>query len=166
MRLSVLFWVSMFLLLTGAGCHSEKLTLERGSAAPAFSLKSLEHGEMAFPQSNRVTVIRFWADWCPYCPDEMKGIEPVYQELKDEGLQILAINVAQDKKTATDFVTKLGISYPVLLDPDGSVSRRYGVVGLPTTIFVDAQGRVLGKILGEADTNIFRQKVLQALGPL
>jgi cytochrome c biogenesis protein CcmG/thiol:disulfide interchange protein DsbE len=166
MRLSVLFWVSLLLLLAGAGCHSGKTILERGAAAPAFSLESLTHGEVTFPLPDRVTVIRFWAAWCPYCPGEMKGMEPVYRELKDKGLEILAINVAQDKKTVTDFVTKLGISYPVLLDPDGSVSRRYGVVGLPTTIFVDAQGRVLGKILGEADTKIFRQKVLQALGSL
>ena len=166
MRLSVLFLVSIFLLLTVAGCHSERVILERGAAAPAFSLQSLKHGEINFPQPNRVTVIRFWADWCPYCLGEMKDIEPVYREMKDKGLEILAINVAQDKKTVTDFVAKIGISYPVLLDTDGSVSRRYGVVGLPTTIFVDAQGRVLGKILGEADVAIFRQKVLQSLGSL
>jgi hypothetical protein len=85
-------------------------------------------------------VIRFWADWCKYCEGEMKDIEAVYQRLKPRGLEVIAINAGQDRKTVVEFMQKLGVSYPALMDENSAIAKRYGVVGLPTTYFVDAKG--------------------------
>jgi cytochrome c biogenesis protein CcmG/thiol:disulfide interchange protein DsbE len=57
-----------------------------------------------------VVAIRFWADWCPYCRKEMAELQPVYARLHRRGLEILAVNVAQDADTARRFVEPLGIT--------------------------------------------------------
>jgi cytochrome c biogenesis protein CcmG/thiol:disulfide interchange protein DsbE len=108
-------------------------------------------------------VIRFWADWCKYCEGEMKDIEKVYQRLKPRGLDVIAINAGQDRKTVTEFMKKLGVSYPALMDENSAIAKRYGVVGLPTTYFVDAKGVVRAKLIGEADEASFERAALEAL---
>jgi len=107
------------------------------------------------PQINRVVAVRFWADWCPFCESEMQAIEPVYQQLRDRGLVVLAVNVRQDQDTAQAFMDKLKVNYDVLLDLEGTVARSYGVTGLPTTVFIDRNGRLAGKILGESTPQVF-----------
>lgn len=140
-------------------CDSGRPTLERGSPAPAFSAKLLDGNVLQVPEGHagKVLAIRFWADWCPYCESEMQEIETIYRELKPQGLEVLAVNVGQNRETAYRFVKRLGISYQTLLDPDSTVARAYGVIGLPTTFFIDRQGRVHSKILGESNATMFRQ---------
>lgn len=135
--------------------------VRNGDPAPAFSLPTLSGKTLRVPDdlTGKRVVLRFWADWCPHCRKEMTAIEPIYQAQKDDGLAILAINVGQSRETAAAFVESLGISYGVLLDEESAVARRYHVVGLPTTFFVDRSGTVQGKILGEATTESFQKMV-------
>lgn len=147
--------LSALLLLTACGDGSPQLV--NGEPAPAFTLPRLEGGTATVPDDYRgqVVAIRFWADWCPFCEEEMSDLEPVYRELKDRGLTILAVNVRQDADTAERFIRDLGISYGVLLDEEGAVARAYGVMGLPTTFFVDREGVLRAKILGESTPDVF-----------
>jgi peroxiredoxin len=142
-------------------CSSEQPTLMRGTPAPSFSAETITGERIQVPQgvAGQVVAIRFWADWCPFCDQEMRDIEQVYRDLSARGLQVLAVNVGQDKQTVERFITRLGISYTALLDPDSETARSYGVIGLPTTFFIDRQGRIHSKILGESDAAIFRQVV-------
>ena len=87
----------------------------------------------------------------------MRAVETVYQRERDAGLVILAMNVGQSPEVAERFARGLGISYEVALDQDAEVSRRYGVIGLPLTYFVDRQGKVRNKILGEASNDAFEK---------
>jgi peroxiredoxin len=93
----------------------------------------------------------------------MKAIEPVYQEYREQGLVILAINVRQSEAAAAAFIDKLNISYDVLLDPQGETARDYGVVGLPTTFVLDRQGRLHTRILGESPPQVFTGIIGQLL---
>ena len=72
---------------------------------------------------------------------------------------MLAINAGQDSATAAAFAKKIGITYPVLLDEDSAIAKQYGVVGLPTTYFIDARGVVRAKVVGEASEAVFEQQV-------
>ena len=109
-------------------------------------------------------MIRFWADWCPFCKGEMTALEPVYQRLRDQGLQILAVNVRQDAQTAKALRRQLGISYDTLLDSSGEVARAYGVQGLPTTFFVGRDGTRHNRILGESTPELTERLVSDLLG--
>ena len=159
-----------FLLLAGlallAACGGEPpAKLNIGDAAPAFRAERLDGAAVDFPAAagGKPMVIRFWADWCRYCEPEMKAIDAVYRRHRDKGLEVFAINAGQDKATVEAFIRKLGVTYPVLLDEQSSIARRYGVVGLPTTYFVDAEGVVRGKVIGEADEAVFERHALALL---
>lgn len=142
-------------------CAAEPDNINLGQAAPTFEATSLAGTPMRFPAdaAGKPLVIRFWADWCRFCEPEMREMEPIYQDKKTQGLEIYAINAGQDRATVEAFARKLGISYPVLLDEDAQVAKRYGVVGLPTTYFIDRNGVVRGKLLGEMSREVFLRQV-------
>lgn len=149
------------LLIPLAGCEPESPAIRIGTPAPTFSLERLDGSSVRFPEPYRgqVVAVRFWADWCPYCHDEMKALEPVYRRYRDRGLVILAINVMQPPETVRPFVGRLGISYDVLLDRQGEVMRGYRVMGLPMTFIVDRQGVIRARIVGESTLEVFEQAI-------
>lgn len=154
-RIASYFLLALLPLLFG--CGDEEKQLRNGEPAPAFTLERLDGGTLQFPVDlgGRVVAIRFWADWCPFCEGEMRLLEPIYREYREHGLTILAVNVRQDRDTAARFVGPLDISYDTLLDEAGEVARTYGVIGLPTTFFVDGNGLLRTRILGESTPETF-----------
>jgi peroxiredoxin len=158
------FWLVGCLAL--AACGRESVEPPRnGGPAPAFRAEALAGGQVTVPRDHagRVLAVRFWADWCPYCRKEMSELQPVYGRLHGQGLEILAVNVAQDRETVRRFVEPLGIHYPVLLDPEGATARAYGVKALPITWLVDRHGVVRGKIVGEATAEVFERRARELL---
>lgn len=153
------------LLLAACGSDKPAARLNIGDMAPAFQTLRSDGTPAQFPAAwaGKPLVIRFWADWCKYCEGEMKDIEGVYRRLKPRGLDVVAVNAGQDRKTVVEFMQKLGVGYPALLDEDSAIARRYGVVGLPTTYFVDAKGIVRAKLVGEADAASFERAALEIL---
>ncbi|MBI4742901.1 MAG: TlpA family protein disulfide reductase [Betaproteobacteria bacterium] len=128
-------------------------------------LAALDGSRVAFPDDLRgkVVAIRFWADWCRYCENEMKSIEQVWQRHKGEGLEVLAVNAGQDKPAVQAFIAKIGVAYPALLDENAAISKQYGVVALPTTFFVGRDGKIRAKVLGEADEATFERIAVESL---
>jgi len=92
----------------------------------------------------RLVFVNFWATWCPPCRQEMPSMDRLYRTFKDSGFAMLAIDVKESKKEVADFMKKFGLSFPALLDTDGSVSRRYRIVGLPATYLIDRTGQLIG----------------------
>jgi len=157
--------VTVGLCLAACDSGAPAVQLNSGQPAPAFQTFAADGTPAHFPAAyaGKPLVIRFWADWCKYCEGEMKAIETVYQRYRGQGLEVLAINAGQDKPAVAAFMTKIGVSYPALLDEQSKIARSYGVVGLPTTYFVDARGIVRGKIVGEADAATFERQVVELL---
>lgn len=154
-----IFLFLLTLTLAGCGGDAPKVNINVGSAAPAFQSVRTDTTPVSFPGAfaGKPLVIRFWADWCKYCEGEMKAIENVFQRHQAKGLTILAVNAGQDKKTVDTFMQKIGVSYPALLDEQSTIARSYGVIGLPTTFFIDGGGVVRAKIIGEADEATFER---------
>lgn len=156
----------VLLVMTLSACGGEPPTkLNVGDVAPTFQTMRLDGMAAHFPAAwaGRPVVIRFWADWCKFCEGEMKQIEAVYRRHKADGLDVIAINAGQDRKTVAAFMQKIGVTYPALLDERSKIARQYGVVGLPTTYFVDAKGIVRAKLIGEADEATFERHALELL---
>ena len=153
------------LLLVACGGDAAKSNINVGNPAPSFKTVNAAGSPAVFPEgfAGKPVVIRFWAAWCKYCAGAMKAIDHVCQRHQAKGLTILAVNTGQDAKTVNAFMQKIGVSYPALLDEQSAIARSYGVVGLPTTFFVDAGGAVRAKIVGEADEASFERHALELL---
>lgn len=163
-RLARFFALALALSLVGCGA-SESNRIQVGSPAPDFTLSDLTGKRVSLSDHRgRAVAVRFWSDWCAFCREEMTGIQEVIGELEEKGLDILAVNVGQDRERAARFMTSIGVSYGALLDEESEVAARFGVIGLPTSFFIDRKGIVRGKVLGEATTAQFvalAEKALQ-----
>jgi peroxiredoxin len=149
-----------------AACGGDSTTqLNTGDAPPAFASATPTGKIINFPDDLRgkVVVIRFWADWCRYCENEMKAIEQVWQRHRGEGLEVLAVNAGQDATAIAAFIKKIGVTYPGLLDENTAIAKQYGVIALPTTFFVGKDGKIRSKMLGETDEATFERIATELL---
>lgn len=88
------------------------------------------------------TVLNFWASWCVPCREEMPFLERTWKDLKDKNINIVGINVMDDKNEAIKVLNQYNITYLNLFDSNGKVSRDFGVLGLPATVFIDSEGNI------------------------
>ena len=144
---------------------AEGVMLKIGDPPPRFTLPDLEKRNVTVPDDLRgkAVVIHFWADWCPYCLEEMPVLDKLYQQYKKQGLMVYAVNVGQGLDAARAYVSRVKITYPVLLDTDGKTAKSYGVLGLPRTFFIDRKGNIKYKLLGEASGDMLRKLVVNTL---
>jgi len=98
----------------------------------------------------KVVLINFWATWCPPCVREMPSLERLYQGLVDEPFIVLAMNQWENTDHVFAFMGQIDVfpSFPILFDPDSSVSEAFGVKGLPTSFVLDQTGRVVYRAVG------------------
>lgn len=123
-----------------------------GQRAPAFSLLDVEGKELALNDlRGRPILINFWATWCGPCRAEMPLIEEAYQQHKDDGLVVLAIDVEENPELAKTFAGWLGVSFTILDDGAGDVAYRYRVTAFPTSFFVDRDGVIRAWQVGAMD---------------
>jgi peroxiredoxin len=115
------------------------------------ALKDFAGESVIIPEDveGKVVFIHFWASSCSYCVKEMCTIDSFSRKHHAEGVRAFSINAGETRHNAMRYMEHLKISYPILLDPDLSVTRRYGVSGVPTTYILDRQGILRFKILGE-----------------
>lgn len=140
----------------------------QGFSAPDFTLQTLDGETVRLSDlRGQPLLINLWASWCPPCKAEMPAFENVYREYKDKGFQILAINATnQDNlNNAINFVQEYKLTFPILLDTNGEVSRQYHLNSLPTSFFVDRNGViqqvVVGGPMSEALLRIRIEQLLQ-----
>lgn len=126
--------------------------MEAANVAPGFNLPALDGGEVSLEDyKGRKILLNFWASWCPPCRAEMPDLDKVYQNYKDKGVVVLAINLANTEYSPGDgpaYIQENGFTFPVLIDKKGSVGALYQVISLPTTYFIDSDGIIRGKVTG------------------
>ncbi len=79
------------------------------------------------------------------------SIEQLHRDLSARGLSILAVNIQESPSTVAAWARERKVTVPILLDPDGEVTRQYGVIATPTTLLIDREGRLLGRVVGPRD---------------
>jgi peroxiredoxin len=149
---------------------------EVGARAPGFELVTMD-GETTTLDAyeGQVVLLNFWATWCPPCVHEMPSMERLYQDLRARGFVVLGVSVDVDPGVADasgrvqgivrEYVDELGVTFPILLDPDGAVEDVYNVSGLPTTYVIGRDGRIEGRIVGarEWDSEEYRRRIEELL---
>ena len=118
--------------------------VREGNTAPDFSLETLDGKKVRLADlRGKPVLINFWATWCPPCRNEMPEIQAAYEKYTDKGLVVLAVDfTVQDKLTdVKSYIQELKLTFPILLDDTGDVSAGlYGMIGLPTSFFIDPDG--------------------------
>lgn len=109
--------------------------------------------------------INFWATWCPPCRLEMPTMEEAYREHRSRGLEILAISIdTGPKDVIRNFMQQYGLTFPVLLDPEGEVMHLYRLFSIPASFLIDKEGVIRFKELGYQDwTDPKSRKKLEAI---
>jgi cytochrome c biogenesis protein CcmG/thiol:disulfide interchange protein DsbE len=142
MRIAALFL--LLVLIVSACSEAETDAVEGvsvGSRAYDFALESLDGEAVSLSDlKGNVVLVNFWATWCPPCQAEIPDFEEAYRERGGDGFVVLGVNVEEPPSEVLPFVADMGITYPVVLDREGRVSRAYRALGLPTSLLVDQDG--------------------------
>jgi cytochrome c biogenesis protein CcmG/thiol:disulfide interchange protein DsbE len=118
--------------------------------APPFTLPSLRGQERISLAGFRgqTVVINFFASWCRPCELEAADLQRAWQKVEGHEVMFLGVAVQDRYRDAQAFLTKHGITYPAAFDDGGDVMQAYRITGIPTTVFIDPQGRVAGRHTG------------------
>ena len=120
-----------------------------GEPAPDFTGQTPEGETISLSDLRGSPVaVNFWATWCAPCRVEMPALQEASARYADEGLVILAVNAGESAGAVKSYAEELGLTFPLILDPDGEIIDLYAVRFFPTTVWVDAEGRVQAKHLG------------------
>lgn len=124
---------------------------QAGFAAPDFTLKTLEGEEYTLSElKGNAVLVNLWATWCPPCRAEMPAIEKMYQEYKDQGFVVLAVDMTyqDDPTNVVPFTQEHGLTFPILLDETANVASAYQLRSLPSSYFINRAGIIQEVVIG------------------
>ena len=160
-RRSPLLAVALAAALVAAMLGLGRLALRERAVAPlpghrAPDFKATRIGGETLRLSDlrgRVVVLNIWATWCKPCEEEAPSLERLYRKIRSGPLgrdfEILAVSIdARSRDAVLPFQRKFGLTFPILFDPDGRVSRIYQTTGVPETFVIDRQGSIREKVIG------------------
>lgn len=150
--------VAAIWFLTGRDAGPQGAAMsEVNRPAPAFAVPALDGGNVSLADySGKVVLLNFWATWCEPCKRELPALEQAHQTYGDQGLAIIGVNLTDDEQAQGGsetqiraFLDQYGVTYPIALDMEGEVTNAYRVFPLPTSFFIDPQGRIRYVHIGE-----------------
>lgn len=134
-----------------------------GSLAPDLGLVDLEGTPQRLAdRTGRVVLLNFWASWCGHCRSEIPHLNTIYDEYKDQGLEIVAVSVGEEPAELATFVQQNDVRFPVLVDAQGAAIVTYRLRAIPTSYFLNDQG-VVQQIFGGAFTEESLREIVEDL---
>ncbi len=140
---------------------SNQVAIESDIPAPAFSFPGLDGKKVSLSDyKGKVVLVNIWATWCPPCVDEMPSMEKLYRKFKEQNFEILAVSIDESgSKAVAPFMKKNRLTFPALIDSDGTIKSAYRITAIPESFIIDKQGVIVKKIVGPldwADPQVFR----------
>ena len=116
---------------------------------PQFRGRTVEGQPISLAElGGRVVLLNFWASWCLECRPEMPAIERLHRELGPSGLSVIAVNSREGISAVRSYAKELDLTFALVLDPDGDIGKKYGVIGIPTSFLVGRDGRAVALAVG------------------
>jgi len=123
-----------------------------GQTLTPFNLESLDGSQVTVGQPGKITVINFWATWCPPCKEEMPELE-IFAQQNQQKVNFYAVNLQESNGKISDFMRTNKYTMLVLLDKDGGVAKNFQVTAIPTTVIVNKHGMVKYRKTGPMTRN-------------
>lgn len=134
--------------------------------APDFTLQSStgENVRLA-EQRGKVVMLNFWASWCGPCRQEMPLLDAMHKRYGPAGFQLYGVNVEEDNTDAKKMIKEMGVSLPVLYDPESKASTLYKVDAMPTTVMIDKKGQIryVNRGYKPGDENKYRDQIRELI---
>lgn len=152
---SLLFMPALRLITAGLLCVScsagaGELKVWSGGRTPPMTLRDLDgksHDLSAY--RGRVVLVNFWATWCEPCRDEMPSIQRLKKKLAGKPFAVLAINVDEPDSRIRNFLEKMPLDFPILIDQEKKITKGWNVRVLPASFIIDGNGRIRYSLTGE-----------------
>ena len=144
-------WIAISAFLPGTAQETATSAPRQGFRAPDFTLQTLDGETVTLSDlQGQAVLVNMWASWCGPCRAEMPAMQRVYEDYRDQGFTIAAVNItSQDSVSAAQsFVDGYGLTFPVLLDRNGEVAEAYNLSAFPSSYFIDRYGIVQEVVLG------------------
>lgn len=145
-----------------------------GKVAPALTLADLNGNKVSLTNyKGRPLVVDFWATWCGPCKVEIPWFEKLHEQYAAQGLEILGVSTDDldrddpakmftQKRDIADFASKMHMNYPVLLGED-AVEDKWGIDAMPTTFFIDRNGKIVASTIGLAPREVIEEDIRKAI---
>jgi thiol-disulfide isomerase/thioredoxin len=129
--------------------HCAKEKKPSSALAPDFTLKTLDGQEIALSQlKGKVVLLDFWATWCGPCRESIPHLIQLYKTYRENGFEMIGMSLDKgDADVVRNFAKSMDIPYPIVIAPE-EVVRNYRVTSIPTTFFIDKEGKIRERITG------------------
>jgi len=142
-----------------------------GTVAPEFEVNDLDGGIARLSDhKGEVVLVNIWATWCLPCLIEMPSMERLYQEIGEDGFEIMAVSIDAELggfdlagRPGGDiqvFADSLGLTFPMLHDPSGGIEHLYRTTGVPETFLIGRDGIIYKKVAGGTEWDAPQNKEL------
>lgn len=137
-----------------------------GKKAPNFVLQDLNGEKHTLSDyEGKGVMLNFWATWCEPCQIEMPYMNNVYEEYKEKGVHIIAVNIGESEVVVNEFANRLKLQFPILIDSKSEVSDVYKVGNLPITYLIDKDGNVVASHPGIMKSEEMVRELLEKIIP-
>lgn len=144
-----------------SSCSGGSPSFVPGAKAPDVALRDTLGNERRLSDyKGKVVLLKFWASWCGACISELQSVERLAARLAERGFVVLGVGVDDQAEPLAVMQKSYGLSYPTLIDQDGSVKRAFKITGVPESFLIDADGRFV--MIADPDTN---DPVVRIVGP-
>lgn len=136
-----------------------------GFLAPTFNLPAIEGGSITLESGASMTIVNFWASWCPPCRVEMPLFEAIHREYSANSVRVIGVNATHqdDLSNVQEFIASEGLTFPIALDRYGDVTRAYQIQAFPTTFIIDARGIIQHVAIGGPISEAWLRSVIQEM---
>jgi peroxiredoxin len=126
--------------------------IRAGQMAPGFDLPLLDGGSVSLEKlRGRIVLVNFWATWCKPCEDEMPAMQRLHTALAGSDFELVAVSTDASRDDVAKFRDRLGLTFPIALDPGKQVSESYQSYRYPESYLIDREGRILSRYIGPRD---------------
>lgn len=147
-----LFFVGLIIIAPIQAAPITLTKLDIPQLAPSFRLIDLDNKIHTLAEyKGKPLIVNFWATWCRPCRDELPAFNRAWSKVKDQGIQMLAINIGEDPTAVFSFIQNFPIDFRILLDPKSDELNNWQMQGLPTTYILNTKGEVVYQAIGERE---------------